>query len=86
MLMKKRSYLMLIATAIITLVSCSNEEFVGKDIQDDPIIPVQNNEQTAINFGSNFKAISRADITGAEAAALLNDRFIVSGYKGKKSE
>lgn len=86
MLMKKLTYLMLIATAIITLVSCSNEEFVGKDIQNDPIIPVQNSEQTAINFGSNFKAISRADITGAEAAALLNDRFIVSGYKGKQSE
>ena len=81
--MKKRSYLMLIATAIITLVSCSNEEFVGKDISKSP---VQSNGPSPISFGSNFKAITRAEITGADAAMLLNYRFIVTGYKGKQSD
>jgi len=80
--MKKRRYLMLIATAIIVLASCSSEEFVG----EESTTPTQNNEPSLISFGSNFKAVTRADITGADAAALLNKRFIVSGYKGKQSD
>lgn len=83
-MLKKRNYLLLIAIAIITLASCSNEEFVGKDVEK---IPVQTNDELfPICFGSHFKATTRADIIGEDAATLLNNRFIVTGYKGTQSD
>lgn len=80
--MKKRNLILLIATAIITLAGCTNDEFVGQVPNTNPL---PEEEPVPICFGSHFKAATRADIIGADAAKLLNSRFIVSGYKGKQS-
>jgi len=72
----KKNLLIIAAIASATLVSCSNEEFGGEEI-----VPITT-EEVPIDFGSYFKAMTRADITGAAAAELLNKQFVVSGYKG----
>jgi len=72
----KKNLLIIAAIASATLVSCSNEEFGGEEI-----VPITT-EEVPIDFGSYFKAMTRADVTGAEAAALLGNKFVVSGYKG----
>ena len=38
--------------------------------------------EVPISFGSIRKGMTRADYTGAEAADLLGNKFVVSGYKG----
>lgn len=81
MLMKERIILILIATVILALAGCTNDEFVGSNSTGTP-----SRTQPIISFGSNFKAVSRADIIGADAAALLNNRFIVTGYKGTSTD
>ena len=73
----KTKYFILAATAITMMVSCADEKFVG----DENLLGAGNGEE-AISFGSGFKAITRADKTGAEAATLLNNQFVVGGYKG----
>lgn len=60
------------------MVGCSSDDFVGEIIEPTPV----EEELVPINFGSYFKATTRADITGADAAALLGKKFVVSGYKG----
>ena len=37
-------------------------------------------------FGSVSRGTTRAEFTGAEAAKYLNNQFVVSGYKGSKSQ
>lgn len=69
----KKSYLFLAAIASVALVSCSNEEFVGEEIQ-----PTTSN---AINFGTSFQAVTRADEYGAAAATKLGNKFVVYGTK-----
>ena len=67
------------AIAILTMASCSDNDFVGDQA-------VQNaNESGEITFGSGFKATTRADIVGADAAALLGNKFYVGGYKNNGS-
>lgn len=66
-----------IATALVALASCSENEFVGDQSPDGG-----QNEQGAIVFGSGANAITRASFTGDEAANLLNKKFIVGGFKG----
>lgn len=73
--MKKYIFL---ATALAALVSCSENEFVG----DENITNTSQNEQGAIAFGTGLKAVTRSDKTGADAAKLLNNKFIVGGFKG----
>lgn len=75
----KKNLLIIAAIASATLVSCSSDEFGG---EENYPIPVQD---APIAFGSYFKAMTRADVTGAEAAALLGNKFVVSGYKGEKT-
>ena len=59
------------ASALLALASCTSDEFTGdKEL-------VSNND--AITIGSNANAITRA--SGAEAAALLNNNFVVEGIK-----
>ncbi len=72
--MKKYIFL---ATALAALVSCSENEFVG----DENITNTSQNEQGAIAFGTGLKAVTRGDKEGADAAALLNNNFVVYGYK-----
>lgn len=74
MLMKK--YFYFAAVASIALASCSSEEFLG----EAPASPVS--QDGAIKFSSMSKGTTRADITGAAAADLLNNNFVVMGTKG----
>lgn len=69
--------IVLFATAALALASCSSNDFVG----DGNAGGVQNGSG-AISFGSGFKAVTRADHVGADAATMLNKKFIVGGFKG----
>ena len=70
----KKNYFILAVIASFFLASCSNEEYVG-----DNSFTIQNSN--AIAFGGGFKAITRGESYGADAAALLNKRFVVGGFK-----
>lgn len=72
--MKKFYY---IFAAGLFLASCANEEIVTQE----PITPTE----SAIVFGSVKKGMTRADATGADAATLLGNKFVVSGYKGSST-
>ena len=62
------------ATAITVMVGCSSESIVGDG-------PDATGNGKAIVFKSSSAAITRADHTGAEAAALLGSNFVVEGMK-----
>ena len=74
MYMKK--YIFLAASAL-TLASCTSEDFLGNTPGN-----VQSNT-SAINFDGGTGKISRA--TGADAAKLLNNEFIVAGFKSDET-
>lgn len=74
-IMKKLFFL---AAAITVMASCADEKFLG----EDPGTLSENATDGAIMFGSGFKAVTRADHVGADAASLLNNKFIVGGFKG----
>lgn len=74
MYMKK--YIFLAASAL-TLASCSSDDFLGNTPGN-----VQSNT-SAINFDGGTGKISRA--TGADAAKLLNNEFIVAGFKSDET-
>lgn len=75
----RKNLLIIAAIATTMLAGCSSDDFVGDDSITDPT------NQVPINFGSYFKAMTRADVTGADAAALLGNKFVVSGYKGSQT-
>lgn len=64
------------AAALVALASCSNEDFVG----DTSPTNVGDGAEV-IALGGGFKAVTRADMVGAEAAALLGENFVVYGAK-----
>ena len=70
--MKKFLYL---AAAITVMASCTSDNLV------DAPNTAQKGESGAIVFGSTYKGMTRADHTGAEAAALLDNNFVVMGMK-----
>ena len=76
----KKVYLFSVALAGLVLASCSSDDF--NVIQDDSMLQ----QQTPIMFSSLKGATTRADITGSAAADLLGKKFVVSGYKGEKSQ
>ena len=73
----KKNYLLAIALAIMTMASCSDNDFVG----DQGALNSSGNGNGEISFGGGFKAITRADHVGADAADLLGGKFYVGGYK-----
>ena len=74
-----KKYLFIAASAL-ALASCSSEDFVGTEGGN-----VENSANKAINFGGKLGKITRANNhVGADAAALLNNKFIVTGFKGEK--
>lgn len=74
-----KKYLFIAASAL-ALASCSSEDFVGTEGGN-----VENSANKAINFGGKLGKITRAnDHVGADAAKLLNNKFIVTGFKGEK--
>lgn len=75
--MNMKKYLFIAASAL-ALASCSSEDFVGTEGGN-----VENGANKAINFGGKLGKITRAnDHVGADAAKLLGNKFIVTGFKG----
>ena len=74
----KRYYLL--AAAAIVFAGCSNNEFVGEDSGR-----TQESANGQITFASTLPAATRAWY-GADAAAKLNNKFIVSGFNGAQSK
>lgn len=72
--MKKLFFL---AAAITVMASCTSETIVG-----DATNLTQKGGSDAIVFGSTYSGMTRADHYGADAAALLYNKFIVGGFKG----
>lgn len=72
-----RKIYVFMATAIVALASCTNDTLVN-----DVTTPKTTGEDGAIAFSTVYKGMTRADHYGADAAALLNYKFIVGGFKG----
>lgn len=65
----------------MALASCSSDDFLG-EIQGNE----QNGATSAINFGGDTGKITRATETDATAAGLLENNFVVVGFKGSKTD
>ena len=75
----KKSYLILAAMVSVALTGCMNDEYLGET-------PKTGESTTdAIQFGSGFNAMTRANITGNDAATLLNNEMKVYGVKKDKA-
>ena len=74
----KTKYFFLAAFAA-TFASCANEEYIG---DTSPNAALEQTGDGSIQFGSGFKAVTRADQAGKAAADLLGNKFIVTGVKG----
>lgn len=68
---------MLCAIALL-LAGCSSEEIPGVGPQPDPTSP---GTSSPIAFGAGAGAVTRAQLTGGDAAALLDSVFAVYGMK-----
>lgn len=68
------------AASALALASCSSDDFLGE---------IQGNEQnaatSAINFGGDTGKITRATTKSNAAADLLENNFVVVGFKGSKT-
>lgn len=73
--MKTMKKYLFLAAAVTMMASCSDNNYVGDNNPNSP------DGSGAIAFGSGFKAVTRGNAYGADAAALLNNRFIVGGFK-----
>lgn len=69
------------AASALALASCSSDDFLG-EIQGNE----QNGATSAINFGGDTGKITRATTSGNEAAELLENNFVVVGFKGNKTD
>lgn len=69
------------AASALALASCSSDDFLG-EIQGNE----QNGATSEINFGGDTGKITRATETGATAAGLLENNFVVVGFKGSKTD
>lgn len=69
------------AASTLALASCSSDDFLGE---------IQGNEQnaatSAINFGGDTGKITRDPSTGKTAAELLENNFVVVGFKGSNED
>ena len=69
------------AASALALASCSSDDFLG-EIQGNE----QNGATSAINFGGDTGKITRATSNGKAAAKLLENNFVVVGFKGSKTD
>ena len=81
--MKKK--VLFAAMALVALASCTSDEVVSLTSPPEPT-PTDPEISGAIVFSSASKGTTRADIKGADAAALLGNAFVVSGYKGNETK
>lgn len=68
------------AASALALASCSSDDFLG-EIQGNE----QNGATSAINFGGDTGKITRDPSTDKTAAELLENNFVVVGFKGNKT-
>ncbi len=78
--MKKKN-LFLVALAAVAFAACS------EDFADAPpvVTPDPEARQVPIVFSSASSSLTRAEFTGAVAAEMLDEKFVVSGYKGSST-
>lgn len=69
------------AASALAFASCSSDDFLG-EIQGNE----QNGTTSAINFGGDTGKITRDPLTGKTAADLLDNNFVVVGFKGSKED
>lgn len=69
------------AASALALASYSSDDFLG-EIQGNE----QNGATSAINFGGDTGKITRATSTDNAAADLLENNFVVVGFKGSKTD
>lgn len=69
------------AASALALASCSSDDLLG-EIQGNE----QNGATSAINFGGDTGKITRDPSTGKTAADLLENNFVVVGFKGNKTD
>lgn len=69
------------AASALALASCSSDDFLG-EIQGNE----QNGATSAINFGGDTGKITRATTKSNAAADLLENNFVVVGFKGSKTD
>lgn len=69
------------AASALALASCSSDDFLG-EIQGNE----QNGATSAINFGGDTGKITRATTKSNAAAELLENNFVVVGFKGSKTD
>ena len=81
--MKKK--VLFAAMALVALASCTSDEVVSLTSPPEPT-PTDLETSEAIVFSSASKGITRADLTGADAAEKLGYKFVVSGYKGTETK
>jgi hypothetical protein len=70
----KKIYLLATALAIMTMASCSDNDYVGDQA-------VQNAKNGAINFGSSSMAVTRATSNTGTVQVMLDGQFKVYGVK-----
>ena len=73
----KTKYYFLTALASVMLAGCSSDDFVAEGPTTAP-----EGVEGPIVFSSLKGNYTRADYAGKDAAALLNNKFVVYGYKG----
>lgn len=74
---------LIIAASALALAGCSSDDFLGDGSGNE-----QNSANSMITFGGETGKILRAandDKKGAEAAALLDNNFVVVGFKGSET-
>lgn len=69
------------AASALALASCSSDDFLG-EIQGNE----QNGATSAINFGGDTGKITRATTKGNAAAELLENNFVVVGFKNNEKD
>ena len=81
--MRMKKQFLFAATALTVLASCTSENDFSEAppqqiVEEQPDVPIV--------FSSTRDNTTRADITGAEAATLLGNKFVVMGYKGNETK
>ncbi|MBR2237222.1 MAG: hypothetical protein IJ887_05010 [Prevotella sp.] len=75
----KTKYFFIAAIAAVGLISCADDAFIA---EAPPVNNVEENGMAPILFSSSQSAFTRADYVDADAADLLNNMFVVTGFKG----
>ena len=75
----KKIHVFFAALAGMALVGCTSDDII---VEKNVVNP---EKESAIVFGSLKSGMTRADITGKNAADLLGNQFVVSGYKGSST-